>query len=221
MDAKEYNLTLRDHRARLQRLLADAVKARDGHRAKLKGIHELSRDYSQEFLERKLQQAEAEIERSNAELHARAQRILEDWSKDMQTRHEQPLDLSDPTISSAINLISLAGHQIEHRDLTGMVDQFRGNPAALRGLRAVFEAQDLPQGVQLVDARTYEPAVAVAALKRTIDAAFKDNGSLNAIAVEAWRVFEKEGLEFPRMVDEAGVDEALRAGAGLPPIPQV
>lgn len=218
MDSKEYNLRLRDIRANLQTLLEKAVKARDGYRAKLAALHERARDYSQEYLQKQIEQIEAEIATSNAELHKQADRILDDWSEAMSTRHQQPIDLSDPAITAAINLISLAGHQLTYEDLTGLVDQFRGNPAALRALRAVFETQDLPSGVRLVEKRTYDPAGAILALKSAIDNAFKANGSINAIAVEAWRVFEKEGVEFPRMVDEAGVDEALRAGAGLPPL---
>lgn len=82
----------------------------------------------------------------------------------------------------------------------------------------MFEAQGLPQGVQLVEARTYDPAAAVLALKRAIDGAFKDNGSINQIAYHASKVFEVEGFDFERTPDPQGVMDALRAGAGLPPI---
>jgi len=217
MDAKEYRLTLLDIRANLRTLLKDAVTARDGQREKLAAVHALSRDYNAEYLERKLQEVEAEIAASNAKLHQRAQKILENWAETIQARFEQPIELT-PELTAAINLVTVAGHQLEHQDLRGLADQFRGSPAALRALRAAFEAQDLPAGVELVRARTYEPGPAMIALQGAVNVAFRDNGSLNAVAVEAWRVFEKEGLEFERTVDQQGVTDALRAGAGLPPL---
>lgn len=221
MDAQTYNLTLRDIRAKLATLLEQAVQKRNEQRAKLIAVHQSAGDYSQEYLQKQLATIEASIAASNADLHERARSILEDWSQTMQARFEQPLDLTDPVISSAINLITVAGHQLPHEDLTRLVDGFRGNPAALRALRAVFEAQDLSRGVEMVRTRTYEPAIAMIAITGAADAAFRSNGSLNNLAYEASRVFAYEGLEFDRVVDDAGFTETMRAGAGLPPIPGV
>ncbi len=46
--------------------------------------------------------------------------------------------------------------------------------------------------------------------------AFVREGNLNSLASAVSKIAALEGMDFSKMVDEAGSDDAMRAAAGLP-----
>ena len=51
---------------------------------------------------------------------------------------DEPLDINDPKIQNAINVISLMGKNLTYTDQIFMLESFRGNPAALRFIQSAF-----------------------------------------------------------------------------------
>ena len=52
---------------------------------------------------------------------------------------DEPLDINDPKIQNAINVISLMGKNLTYTDQISMLESFRGNPAALRFIQSAFK----------------------------------------------------------------------------------
>lgn len=52
---------------------------------------------------------------------------------------DEPLDIHDPKIQNAINVISLMGKNLTYTDQISMLESFRGNPAALRFIQSAFK----------------------------------------------------------------------------------
>ena len=56
---------------------------------------------------------------------------------------DEPLDIHDPKIQNAINVISLMGKNLTYTDQISMLESFRGNPAALRFVQSAFKKNGL------------------------------------------------------------------------------
>jgi hypothetical protein len=52
---------------------------------------------------------------------------------------DEPLDINDPKIQNAVNVISLMGKNLTYTDQISMLESFRGNPAALRFIQSAFK----------------------------------------------------------------------------------
>lgn len=52
---------------------------------------------------------------------------------------DEPLDINDPKIQNAVNVISLMGKSLTYTDQISMLESNRGNPAALRFLQSAFK----------------------------------------------------------------------------------
>ena len=52
---------------------------------------------------------------------------------------DEPLDVNDPKVQNAVNVISLMGKNLTHSDAISMLESFRGNPAALRFVQSAFK----------------------------------------------------------------------------------
>lgn len=221
MDIKEYHLTLKDHRAVLETILEHQVAARQKHREALAKLatQEAASDYTADYLNRRRAEADAELRAAHDAALAETQAAIDKLMGTVQEQYEAPIDLSEPQLATAINLVNVAGAQLEHHDLKRLVDTFTGSPPSLRALKAVFQARGLTTGVELVSNRLYEPALFGQRLNELARQAFQQNGSLNAIGYELRKLYQAEGLDFPRdggNVDPQGVLDAVNRGAGLP-----
>ena len=56
---------------------------------------------------------------------------------------DEPLDINDPKVQNAINVISLMGKNLTYADQISMLEGFRGNPAALRFIQSAFRKNGL------------------------------------------------------------------------------
>ena len=52
---------------------------------------------------------------------------------------DEPLDINDPKIQNAINVLNLMGKNLTYTDQISMLESFRGNPAALRFIQSAFK----------------------------------------------------------------------------------
>ena len=66
-----------------------------------------------------------------------------------------------------------------------------------------------------LDQQIYEPERAYESLLEFAYAAMIDEGSLNGFASAISKVASMEGIDFPKMIDEAGSKDVMRAAAGL------
>ena len=60
----------------------------------------------------------------------------------------EPLDIHDPRIQNAVNVISLVGRNLTYADQISMLEGFRGNPAALRFVQSAFQKVGLNYGAE-------------------------------------------------------------------------
>lgn len=67
-----------------------------------------------------------------------------------------------------------------------------------------------------LDKQIYEPEAAFDKLHEDAYYSFIQEGSLNELSGAESKIAALEGIDFPKMVDEAGSDEVLRSAAGLP-----
>lgn len=56
---------------------------------------------------------------------------------------EQPLDINNPKIQNAINVMSLLGKNLTYADQASILESFRGDPASLRFIKSAFEKNGL------------------------------------------------------------------------------
>lgn len=221
MDAKTWNIHIKDRFFNLESFTRKQVDRRNKLRERRLELQKQasSGDYSNEYMERLFAQLDREQAENAEAAYAEALEHIGKLVETMQSRYAEPLDLADPALSNALNIITLTGGNIEHAELVKLVDTFTGSPAALKTLRSVFERQDMGAGVELVNQRLYEPAFVAQRLAETAEQAFRQSGSLNGWASEVNKYAQREGLTFPKdggTIDPAGAYAAMRRGAGLP-----
>ncbi len=183
-------------------------------RAKLKQQKDV---YSADYIERELSKVEKEEKLNREEAWTKANELLENLYNTLQERYNEPLDLSDTRLPVVFDLLELGGPKLERSELAGVVEQFIGNPAALKALRAVFDNLGLDDTV--VSEWIYSPGDILTALKEQADWAFRQGNSINGFATAVNKIAKKEGMTFPKdggTIDPGGVTDSMRAAAGLP-----
>lgn len=222
MDSKTWRLTLRDHLSMLGSFLSEQAKTRDEYRqqhAKLAN-RELMRHYTQEYIQDEVNKLDKQQRQANDAGGLKAAEMLNDLFRDAQRRRDEPLDLADKNLSTALAVIRAGGQKLGGGELKGIVNGFVGNPAALRTLRSIFENLVMPWGVAEVDRFIYEPTLVEQQLRDLVLTTFQMGGSLNTFSSALNKFAEKEGQRFPldsdsSLIDQAGADETLRRAAGL------
>lgn len=79
---------------------------------------------------------------------ARAMRPALETIKQNNSPAEEPLDISDPKLQSAINVLSLVGNKMTFADQASLLESFRGSPAALRFLQSAFQKNGMKFAAQ-------------------------------------------------------------------------
>ncbi|MHB1155186.1 MAG: hypothetical protein ACYC00_23040 [Eubacteriales bacterium] len=220
MDKKTWQIYIKDRFYLLESFLNEQVKIHIEQRSRLKTLQEkrASGDYSDEYIEREQAKFEGEKRIQNQLAYEKALELIDKLIETMQARQDEPVDLADANLTNALNILNLAGSKLDIGELIKLVDQFTGNPAALKTLKSVFENQDLSFGVKLVDDRLYEPAFIEQVFKENAFYAFLQAGSLNSFATVINKIAQKEGLTFPKeggLIDPEGATERMFAVAGL------
>jgi hypothetical protein len=85
----------------------------------------------------------------------------------------------------------------------------------LKALRTVYKNNGILYDGGL-DAMIYDPLTAYEKLIEFSFSALIQQGSLNTFSSAINRIATMEGIDFPKMIDDAGVTDATRAAAGLP-----
>lgn len=220
MDKKTWQIYIKDRFYLLESFLNEQVKIHNEQRSRLKTFQEkrASGDYSDEYIEREQAKFEGEKRIQNQLAYEKALELIDKLIETMQARQDEPVDLADANLTNALNILNLAGSKLDIGELIKLVDQFTGNPAALKTLKSVFENQDLSFGVKLVDDRLYEPAFIEQVFKENAFYTFLQAGSLNSFATVINKIAQKEGLTFPKeggLIDPEGATERMFAVAGL------
>ncbi len=174
--------------------------------------------YSADYIRQELAKLENEERNGREEAWMKAKELIEGVYNAMQERHNEPLDINDTGFSAALNIINLAGPKLDRTELAGIIDQFTGNPAALRTLRAVFDNLGLTSAAEIVSERIYSPTDVLTSLKEQSDWAFRQGNSLNSFAAAVNKITQKEGMTFPKdggTIDQDGAIASTRTAAGL------
>jgi len=175
-------------------------------------------DYSQEYLDKKQADLDRDRRTQDQKSAVEVQKYVDALIELAQEQYEMPLDVNNGALNNALGVLDKLGDQMPIMQLRGYVDQFVGQPAALRTLKAFFETKDMASGVEHVNKYLYEPFMTAISLKTYVDTLSR-GGSLNELATEIGKIAQKEGLKFPEnggLIDPAGAEEAMRAAAGLP-----
>jgi len=158
-------------------------------RSKLKQEEDI---YSADYIRQELEKIENEERNNRESAWTKANELIEGVYNAMQERHNESLDLEDIRFLNALNLINLAGPKLDRTELTGIIDQFTGNPAALRALRAVTDNLGIKSASDLINERLYSPADVLTSLKEQSDWAFRQGNSLNSFATSVNKIVKKE-----------------------------
>lgn len=79
---------------------------------------------------------------------AHAMRPALETIKQNNSPSQEPLDISDPKLQSAINVLSLVGNKMTFADQASLLESFRGSPAALRFLQSAFQKNGMKFAAQ-------------------------------------------------------------------------
>ena len=109
----------------------------------------------------------------------------------------------------------MSGAGISSEIVKKINSQFAGDQSSLRALRDIYKARGVVYDGGL-DELIYEPESAFEHLGEWAYHSFIKEGSLNEFASAINKVASMEGIDFPKMVDEAGSVSAMRKVSGLP-----
>jgi len=204
----------------LQNALKSEVAARSADRASERQWADSSATYSAQHIEGEIAAIKARAGERNNALYKRVLELIDALAAAVDQRYAEGVDLSDQALATALNLIALAGPKISPVELGKLVEQFRGDPAALRMLRAVFENHEHEAGIALVNGMLYSADDVRRILQSAAGLAFLNQQSLNAFASYVSGFAQKEGETFPLdnagMLDPEGLEVAMWQAAGLP-----
>lgn len=217
MDAKSWKIVLKSRLYDLESLLKKQATARNVYRDSVAKLLSQSAVYAEEYIEAKLAELRQELDAIHAKGREEANVLIEKLVSEMEARHAEPVDLTDPALTNLMSIINLAGTQLPHEEVTKAVETFVGNPASLKVLAALFEAKDMPYALEKTREKLYFPGDVQKVLMTQADDSFRFDGSLNAMATKLAQIAAREGVEYgDRLPDPVGADNVMRQAAGLP-----
>jgi hypothetical protein len=220
MATKEINRAIvREQFFTLNKLNLKAAAIKEDYRKKLSTLETQKNTYSGEYLEKQRAEAEQAMKNSLQGLHNEFTGQAEKLFTAL-TELNNSLDLTDPKLTTALNLINtigsgLVGSDFETSTIDKINSQFAGDQSALKILRSAYQAKNIPF-TQDLDAQIYNLTDAIHQITLRADAAFLQGQSINALAGIESKYAALEGFtDFEKLPDPTGFDEAMRAGAGL------
>ncbi len=197
-------------------LIAIATQRRDTW-AKITKLNEDRKNYSESYAKQKVDPEIAFLQKSLRVAHQqafeKAVEILASLKAEVIEKHAK-LDLNNPAWATALKLIELGGQTLEPETISKINSSFAGNQPALRALLGIYQQRG-------IDARelgkmVYDPEFAFDSLNEAFINCFIRGGSVNALSTTVSKFASWEGIEFPAIVDEIGLDEQMRLASGLP-----
>jgi hypothetical protein len=125
------------------------------------------------------------------------------------------LNLANPAWANALKLIELTGADMDSDTIRRINASFLGDQAALRALRDVYKSAGFAYDGG-IDQQIYNPETRFEHLRNANHSTFVRGGALNSLANEISQVAAMEGIDFPQVIDEDGMRQAMWKGAGLP-----
>lgn len=218
----EYRTAIGARFSNLESFMNGVVEQRARHRAELVSLREKAAtgDYTQEYLDKEQARLDQALQARNQEAYQKSLELIGKLAETAQAAYDRPVDLNDPALQAALNIVNLTGGDMDLQELEKLVSQFIGVPPALKTLRSIFQKQEMDAGVNLVNERLYDPGLAQASLSDQAHQAFSQGGSLNGFGYVVNGIAKKEGLAFPSngdsSIDPQGVLDSVWQGAGLP-----
>jgi hypothetical protein len=222
---------------KLGQIIDGAKSAENAYRTELKKIEGYSKDYNQDYIAAQNAKAESAYKAKRQELYNDAQKQIEALGNTLSELHGA-LDLSDPALRNAADLIKNVGPGLEVENKLKINARFAGDQPALRVLRDAYKAAGTSNAG--LDDQIYNPDEAIQRLGRHAQYALvQGDESVFKWGVECGRVAKLEGLDFIKdfpqgepfpsqhqaspEVDKAAESKmmaAVRKAAGLPPAPE-
>lgn len=218
-DKQTLQMITREQFFTLGKLNQKAVEIRNAYRKKLSDLEAQKNTYSAEFLEKSRNDAEQAMKASMQNLHneftAQAEKLFAAL-----TELHNSLDLADPKLQTALNVINtigpdLIGSDLETSTIQKINAQFAGDQSALKILRSAYKAKNIVF-TDGIDDQIYSLTDAVLNITRQAGETFLQGQSINALAAVESKYAVLEGYaDFEKMPDPVGFDETLRAASGL------
>ena len=123
----------------------------------------------------------------------------------------QPLDLNDPKLTAALQLISLG--KLDYTQANGIAQQFIGNQTALKLLQRTFQEKGITSGIEKL---VYDPQAYQDAIREHIYNATHQGGTSGGLINILAKLAKLEGIELEGL-DPAFIGDAARKSAGLAP----
>lgn len=127
---------------------------------------------------------------------------------------DSELDLSNPALTNALNLIQTVGKKLPYETILQINENFLFDQPSLRVLQAAYKAADIA-GTGNLEEMIYSPGELIANLKKDVDQTFNQDGSLNYFNSRFSKIAVLEGQPVELTPDQEGVYAAMRRGAGI------
>src|SRR5688500_16813048 len=123
------------------KIIKDAVKAKDGYRKRLAELELYKSNYTQDYLKELQAKARAELKANYTTLHGSTKAELEKLKTALLELNNQ-LDLADPTLRNALDLIKSVGPGLDSESVLKINAQF-DNQSALKLLQSAYKSAGL------------------------------------------------------------------------------
>jgi hypothetical protein len=127
---------------------------------------------------------------------------------------DSELDLNNPALTNALNLIQTVGQQLPYETILKINENFSFDQPSLRVLQAAYKAANIT-GTGNLDEMIYSPGELIENMKKWVDLTFNQDGSLNHFSTQFSKIAFFEGQRVTLTPDEEGVYAAMRHGAGI------
>lgn len=202
----------------LEETLRRIAKERRATQEAITGFEKVGKDYNQEYFEAyikpKMKSLQSNLKVLEQEAYEKVGELLQSFEKAAVEKQKAWTNLDNPKLANALKIIDLGGGKLAGNQVREINAQFFGDASSLRALKAIYDAQGIYDGG--IDELLYEPEWAVRSLSEWSYATFVQSGSVNQFADKIAKIAKLEGVDFPSLIDEKGVVDAARRGAGLP-----
>jgi hypothetical protein len=219
-------MIVKEQFSHLEGIVKKGKEAKNAYSQALAGINALSKEYNPDYIAAQKQKAANTYGANSQGLYTSAMDHLEKLKGALLELNDQ-LDLTDPALKTALDLVKVAGSELSYADVAKINSSFVGNQPALRVLQAAYKAAGIKSDGGL-DHMIYDPESAVGVLGQYAQAALVQDGSVFSFGVAVGKIAKLEGVDFPEgnpfpsMVDQpftgdlTRAAEAMRIAAGLP-----
>jgi hypothetical protein len=215
MDTEERGRLKRLAELRFQNLesaLKRVVRAKENYKGELQKLD--SKTYAPEYMASEAGGLRAAYDTARLTAFEDVKGKLTDLQEGLEELHSS-LDLENPAWQNALRLIEMGGKELDGDTIRKINEGFAFDQPALRALQKIYRARGIVYDGSL-DAQIYEIEGSFAKLHGLAREALVQDRPINTFAAAVNRVAKLEGFVFDGTPDPVELEEALRAGAGLP-----